>query len=89
MIVMVFGINLVHLTTRLSDDTGSDFGVIVGHRAFLALSIDASKAATLRLHPRSAHIAMLTLLPLTVVASFRGVGTLLVFGLLVAPPAVT
>lgn len=137
-VVMVLGINLVHRTTRLSDDTGigllfvgmlalgvviisrqSSFsgdltgflfgdvlgvsdgeivlglaalaitivGVVVGHRAFLALSIDAAKAATLGLHPRLAHVAMLTLLSLTVVTSFRVVGTLLVFGLLVAPPA--
>lgn len=137
-VVMVLGINLVHRTTRLSDDTGigllfvgmlalgvviisrqnsfsgdltgflfgdvlgvSDgeillgvaalvvtlLGVIIGHRPFLALSIDASKAATLGFRPQAAHVAMLTLLSLTVVTSFRVVGTLLVFGLLVAPPA--
>ncbi|MEP1122355.1 MAG: zinc ABC transporter permease AztB [Ilumatobacter sp.] len=137
-IVMVFGINLVHRTTKLSDDTGigllfvgmlalgvviisrpnsfagdlngflfgdvlgvrrgelvlgsialivTVIGVIVGHRAFLALSIDADKAATLGLRPGLAHVAMLFLLSLTVVSSFRVVGTLLVFGFLVAPPA--
>ena len=137
-VVMVLGINLVHRTTRLSDDTGigllfvgmlalgvviisrqnsfsgdltgflfgdvlgvSDgeillgvvalvvtvLGVIIGHRPFLALSIDASKAATLGFRPQAAHVAMLALLSLTVVTSFRVVGTLLVFGLLVAPPA--
>ncbi len=62
-------------------------GVIVGHRPFLALSISEDKAATLGLRPGAAHVAMLFLLALTVVASFRVVGTLLVFGLLVAPPA--
>ena len=62
-------------------------GVVVGHRPFLALSIDAAKAATLGLRPQAAHVAMLALLSLTVVTSFRVVGTLLVFGLLVAPPA--
>jgi len=137
-LVMVLGINLVHRTTKLSDDTGIGLlfvgmlalgvviisrqnsfagdlngflfgdvlgvrtgelvlgavalaltlvGVVVGHRPFLALSINAEKAATLGLRPGIAHVAMLILLSLTVVASFRVVGTLLVFGFLVAPPA--
>ncbi len=62
-------------------------GLVVGHRAFLALAVDADKAATLGLRPGVAHVAMLLLLSLTVVSSFRVVGTLLVFGFLVAPPA--
>jgi len=137
-VVMVLGVNLVHRTTKLSDDTGIGLlfvgmlalgvviisrqrslagdltgflfgdllgvrsgeirlglaalavtliGVVVGHRPFLALSINREKAATLGLRPTLAHAAMLLLLALTVVSSFRMVGTLLVFGLLVAPPA--
>ncbi len=137
-IVMVFGINLVHRTTRLGDDTGigllfvgmlalgvviisradtfagdltaflfgdvlgvrdaemrlglaalavTAIGLVLGHRSFLALSVNRGKAQTLGLRPGVAHFAMLTLLALSVVASFRVVGTLLVFGLLVAPPA--
>ena len=136
--VMVAGINLVHRTTRLPEDTGIGLlfvgmlaigvviisrestyagdltaflfgdvlavrgpqlrletlalavtlgGVIVGHRAFLALSCGHEKAAALGLRPGLAHAAMLALLALAVVSSFRAVGTLLVFGLLVAPPA--
>lgn len=57
------------------------------HRGFLALSFNQQKAELLGLHPRLAHLAMLGLVTLAVVASFRTVGTLLVFGLLVAPPA--
>ncbi len=137
-IVMVFGINLVHRTTRLGDDTGIGLlfvgmlalgvviisradtfagdltaflfgdvlgvrdaemrlglaalavtvvGLVLGHRSFLALSVNRDKAKTLGLRPGIAHFVMLTLLALSVVASFRVVGTLLVFGLLVAPPA--
>ena len=137
-IVMVFGINLVHRTTRLGDDTGIGLlfvgmlalgvviisradtfagdltaflfgdvlgvrdaeirlglaalavtvvGLVLGHRSFLALSVNGDKAQTLGLRPGVAHFVMLTLLALSVVASFRVVGTLLVFGLLVAPPA--
>jgi manganese/iron transport system permease protein len=137
-VVMVLGINLVHRTTRLSDDTGigllfvgmlalgvviisrSDtfagdltsflfgdvlgvrdnelvigvvalgvtiIGLALGHRSFLALSVNREKAQALGLRPGLAHGVMLMLLALSVVASFRVVGTLLVFGLLVAPPA--
>jgi zinc/manganese transport system permease protein len=62
-------------------------GVVFGYRAFLALSFNEAKAQVLGLRPRLAHIAMLTLLTLAIVSSFRAVGTLLVFGLLIAPPA--
>ncbi|GAA2572948.1 zinc ABC transporter permease AztB [Actinomadura fulvescens] len=60
---------------------------LVGHRAFLALAFDPRKAATLGLRPRLAHGLLLALLTLALTASFHVVGTLLVFGLLIAPPA--
>lgn len=60
---------------------------VVLHRPFTALAFDEDKAAALGLRPRLAHTALLALLALSVVASFRAVGTLLVFGLLVAPAA--
>jgi ABC-type Mn2+/Zn2+ transport system permease subunit len=62
-------------------------GVILGYRPFLVLSFNESKAEVLGLHPRIAHLGMLILLTLAIVTSFRAVGTLLVFGLLIAPPA--
>lgn len=61
--------------------------MVVGHRSFLALAVDPAKALTLGLRPGLANAVMLALLAFSVVASFRAVGTLLVFGLLVAPPA--
>ena len=136
--VMVGGVNLIHRTTRLSDDTGIGllfigmlaagvviissndthagdltgllFGDILGvsdadlrlgiiallitavalaifHRPFLALSLDRDKAAALGQRPGLAHVTMLGLIALAVVACFSVVGTLLVFGFLVAPPA--
>ncbi|MFG1999143.1 zinc ABC transporter permease AztB [Spirillospora sp. NPDC048911] len=60
---------------------------LLGHRAFLALAFDPRKAATLGLRPRLAHGLLLALLTLAITASFHVVGTLLVFGLLIAPPA--
>ncbi|MEV7289378.1 zinc ABC transporter permease AztB [Streptomyces sp. NPDC093252] len=60
---------------------------VLGHRAFVALAFDPRKARTLGLRPRLAHAVLLGLLGLAIVASFHVVGTLLVFGLLIAPPA--
>ncbi|WP_129658313.1 zinc ABC transporter permease AztB [Rothia halotolerans] len=57
------------------------------HRPFMALAFDEQKATTLGLRPRWAHLAMLALTALATVASFQIVGTLLVFGLLIGPPA--
>jgi manganese/iron transport system permease protein len=62
-------------------------GVALFYRPFLVTSFNEAKAELLGLRPRLAHAAMLVLLTLAIVASFRAVGTLLVFGLLVAPPA--
>lgn len=60
---------------------------VLGYRPFVALAFDERKAHTLGLRPRLAHIGLLGLLTLAIVASFHVVGTLLVFGLLIAPPA--
>ncbi|WP_406277242.1 zinc ABC transporter permease AztB [Nocardia sp. NBC_00881] len=60
---------------------------ILGHRAFVALTFDPRKAHTLGLRPKAAHAVLVGLVTLAIVASFHIVGTLLVFGLLIAPPA--
>nr|BFF25293.1 zinc ABC transporter permease AztB [Glycomyces mayteni] len=57
------------------------------HRSFTALAFDPRKAATLGLRPGLAQGLMVGLLTLAITASFHVVGTLLVFGLLIAPPA--
>jgi manganese/iron transport system permease protein len=57
------------------------------YRAFLVLAFNEQKAELLGLRPRLAHGAMLTLITLAIVGSFQTVGTLLVLGLLVGPPA--
>jgi ABC-type Mn2+/Zn2+ transport system permease subunit len=57
------------------------------YRAFLVLSFSEDKAALLRLRPRWTHLAMLGLITLAIVSSFRTVGTLLVFAFIIAPPA--
>ena len=57
------------------------------YRAFLTLSFNDQKARLLGLHPGFTNAALLTLITLTIVGSFRTVGALLVMGLLVGPPA--
>ena len=57
------------------------------YRPFLALTFNHMKAHTLGMRPRLSQAALLGLLSLSIVASFQSIGTLLVFGLLVAPPA--
>jgi manganese/iron transport system permease protein len=57
------------------------------YRPLLALAFNASKADLLGLHPKRAHAALLVLIAIAVIGSFQAVGTLLVFGLLVGPPA--
>jgi len=65
----------------------TSLGTVLLFRPFLVLSFNEQKAKLLGLHPRLAHIALLALITLAVVASFQTVGTLLVFGLLVGPAA--
>jgi|TARA_B110000305_G_scaffold231902_2_gene286050 ABC-type Mn2+/Zn2+ transport system permease subunit len=60
---------------------------VVLYRPFLALTFNRMKARSLGMHPSAAHFALMVLLAISIVASFQAVGTLLVFGLLVGPPA--
>jgi ABC-type Mn2+/Zn2+ transport system permease subunit len=57
------------------------------YRHFLVLSFNEAKSKLYGLRPGLAHFVLLGLVTLAIVASFRTVGTLLVFGLLVGPPA--
>ncbi|WP_232468265.1 zinc ABC transporter permease AztB [Corynebacterium glutamicum] len=61
--------------------------IFLFHRQFTALAFDERKAHTLGLNPRFAHLLMLALIALATVVSFQVVGTLLVVGLLIGPPA--
>ncbi len=62
-------------------------GAIAFHRAFLVLTFDETQAELLGLRPRLAHLALMGLVAMSVVASFEAIGSLLVFAFLVAPPA--
>ena len=62
-------------------------GVAVFYRALLVMTFDETQAQLLGLRPRLTHGVLLILLAVSIVASFRAVGNLLVFAFLVAPPA--
>lgn len=62
-------------------------GVGVLYRPFLLMTFDETQAQLLGFRPRLAHLALLVLLAVAIVASFEAVGNLLVFAFLVAPPA--
>jgi len=66
---------------------GTLAAVVVLYRPLLALSFDPRKAKVLGQRPGLTHAALLALLAIAVVASFRVVGTMLVMGLLIAPAA--
>ena len=59
----------------------------VGRRPFLLLSVDDGLARTSGFSARLFHNVMLTMVAITVIASFQTVGTLLVLGMLIAPAA--
>ena len=137
-VVMVAGIEYVHRTTTLKEDTGIGllfvgmlalgvviiskstsysgsltailFGdalgvtredligqsvmaavVILGslalYRPLLVLAFSPQKAQALGMRPKLVHALLLVLIAMAVIGSFQSVGTLLVFGLLVGPPA--
>lgn len=57
------------------------------YRHFLVMSFNEEKAELFGLHPNATHAIMLGLLTIAIIGSFQTVGTLLVFGLLIGPPA--
>lgn len=74
--------------TALAVVAGTSFLVSMAlYRPFLVLAFNEQKASLLNLRPRLAHFALLALITASIIASFSTVGTMLVFGLLVGPPA--
>lgn len=57
----------------------------IGHRSFVAITVDPRQAKLLGLRPRLAQIALVGLITLAVVAAYQAVGSLLVVGMLLGP----
>lgn len=60
---------------------------VVLYRPLLVLAFSATKSQALGMRPLATHLVLLALVAGVVIVSFRTVGTLMVFALLVAPPA--
>ncbi|MEM7094999.1 MAG: zinc ABC transporter permease AztB [Actinomycetota bacterium] len=83
----VLGVTAADIRTQLISTSVVLVSTIVLYRPFMALTFNREKAQTLGMRPALAHAALLALLALSIVASFQAIGTLLIFGLLVGPPA--
>ncbi|MEY3407971.1 MAG: hypothetical protein RL038_1032 [Actinomycetota bacterium] len=57
------------------------------YRPLLALAFNRDKATMWKLHPGRTHAIFMALVAISVIGSYQSVGTLLVFGFLVGPPA--
>lgn len=57
------------------------------YRPLLALSFNRDKSELWGMKPNRTHAALMVLIAAAVIGSYQSVGTLLVFGLLVGPPA--
>lgn len=62
-------------------------GTTLLYRRLVVLAFNEQKAELFGLRPRATHAILLVLITLSIVGSFQTVGTLLVFGLMVGPPA--
>ncbi|WP_194420608.1 zinc ABC transporter permease AztB [Microbacterium abyssi] len=56
-----------------------------GHRSFVAITVDPRQAQLLGLRPRAAHVLLVGLITLAIVAAYQAVGSLLVVGMLLGP----
>ena len=83
----ILGVTTQDLTIQAVAAVLAILASIVFYRGLVALSFDERQAQLLGFHPKAMRAVLLVLIGMAVVASFRAVGSLLIFGMLVAPPA--
>ena len=83
----ILGIGTVSIFVQLISTLVIILIAIICARPFLMLSFDPEQAQVAGFSYRLYHNIMLFMIALTVITSFQTVGTLLVFGLLIAPAA--
>lgn len=83
----ILGISPAEILGQLAATVGMAIVAAIFYRPFLLLCFSPEQAETSGFSARLYHAVMLTMIAVTVVVSFRTVGTLLVFGMLLAPAA--
>ncbi len=83
----ILGISLDAIIIQLVATVAIGIIAFVCARPFMLLSFDPDQAKVAGFSPRLYHNVMLFMIAATIIVSFQTVGTLLVFGLLVAPAA--
>jgi ABC-type Mn2+/Zn2+ transport system permease subunit len=81
----ILGISLSAIFIQLGATVLIAIIAFICARPFLLLSFDPEQAQVAGFSPRLYHNVMLFMIALTVIVSFQTVGTLLVFGMLIAP----
>jgi len=81
----ILGISMWAILTQLVATAIIAVTAIVCARPFMLLSFDPEQAQVAGFSYRLYHSVMLVMIAITVIASFQTVGTLLVFGMLIAP----
>jgi len=81
----ILGINLTSILVQAAATVVIGAIAIICARPFLLLSFDPEQAEVAGFRVRLYHNIMLFMIAVTVIVSFQTVGTLLVFGLLIAP----
>lgn len=82
-----FGVTIHDLIGQAILAAGVILGSLALYRPLLALSFSPQKAQALGMRPKLVHALLLVLIAAAVIGSFQSVGTMLLFGLLVGPPA--
>jgi ABC-type Mn2+/Zn2+ transport system permease subunit len=83
----ILGISLEAIVIQLIATAVIGITAFVCARPFMLLSFDPDQAQVAGFPPRLYHNIMLLMIATTIIVSFQTVGTLLVFGLLMAPAA--
>jgi ABC-type Mn2+/Zn2+ transport system permease subunit len=83
----ITGTTSAGITRQALVAAGVVVATVIFYRAFLVMTFDEIQARILKMRPRIAHIGLLAMLAISIVASFETVGSLLVMAFLIAPPA--
>lgn len=81
------GVSTEHLTIQGVIAAAVVLLALLLYRPLLTLSFSEAKSRSLGMRPQLTHVLLLVMIGAAVIGSFQAVGTVLVFGLLVGPPA--